>query len=373
MTFFCSQRQSILLYRVLIVSLIASSLNIGIVSFSKVSKILAQNKTAISLVNQKINSFPESFKPIALVGLEVVQNYGVSLADKQWPHARGINNTAWYFRWLLANISILLLLLFKKNSFTRKMDSFLSTSFSHPNKIVNLTNLMASLIILFTFFTWIFRLHWGFWMMGIWGWNMGLKESKLYTIPQEFKLNMPAMTAHESTYKVFPEKCQNLFHEDLLIQAIDPSKITTRFNNHKNSQGPFYITTNVKAIGSVNDSNSPVLISDGAYGFVFPRVVLNNLNVDKSLLDVSLFKLLKYRIGNYNKYQGSFLLPSVIAYPVHNPHNKEFVPIPRHSNFDLYGKASVTYTIAPKSSQNRIASVYSWEVVSCKSFDTSSL
>jgi hypothetical protein len=360
-----------LLYRILVVSLISSSLNIAIVSFSKYSRTTAVDQRLSSRIVFKRNKLADSVKPASSLALRLMQDYGAYLQNKNWPLKHRGSDLSYYSRFLLANLVLLSILILKREFFRQQLAIIIDKTLQ-GQALTRRIRITALFIIIFSIITWIARLHWGFWMMGIWGWNYQernlLRNRSTGKQSTEYSSNP---SGKRSAYEVPVVNCERFLNYSLMISAVNKSKIPFNFNRPKDIKNIFYITTKVKIIGSSSDHNQMNLISDGAYGFVFPELVFSNANVDQSELDKATFNALVRRIENYKKYGGPFLLPTHIAYPPHTPYNYEHLPELLAAKYDMLTSASIEYRVQRGLSQKPRVSVASLHITSCKKFHDS--
>lgn len=332
-----------LTFNFLILILTYATINPIIISTLKVSKAINTNEKAKLYLDKKLSN-----KPILIKGKLLIESIYKN-RKYDWPRISGLPNAAsYYLRWSLAPLFLLFLFLFNREKVIKCIEN-IANLIQEKNEYSRQIRIFY-IFVFFSFFTWILRLHWGFWFFGIFGWNLKYSQN---LIPYELK-NEKYNQINYSDQKILD--CYGVTKKSLL-QALDKESLPSEKKLiNKSNDGIYLLNTEFYVGLSEEDEYDTTLISDGAFGFVFPTgmKVIRDKQVTMKHLNI-----LDRRLKNYQNFGGPFRLSSKIAYPSHTPYNKEFTNIVKKINrLSLW---NITYKI---DLQNKKVNLYSANFIS---------
>ena len=326
-----------------IIILTYATINPIIISTLKVSKAINTNEKAKLYLDKKLNN-----KPILIKGKLLIESLYKNI-KYDWPRISGLPNAlSYYLRWSLASLFLLFLFLLNREKVIKLIEN-IAVLIQEKNEYSRQIRIFY-ILVLFSFFSWILRLHWGFWFFGIFGWNLQYSQK---LIPYEIK-NEEYNQINYSNQKILD--CYGVT-KNLLLQALNKETLPIEKKLINKSNNGIYLLNTEFYVGlNEEDEYDTTLISDGAFGFVFPTgiKIIRDRKVTKEQVNI-----LNRRLKNFQNFGGPFRLSSKIAYPSHTPYNKEFTNIVKKINrLSLW---NITYKI---DLQNKKVNVYSAKFIS---------
>ena len=177
---------ALIIYRFFVFILIYGSINPLVITTLKVSKALNTRPKVSTVFYKKVDKLPNTLKPYAKKIIRKIENI-YKKQNYDWPKAGGISITSYYIKFAIGNLIILSLVLIKKEKSLIFLN-YLITVFNRKDKFSYQTRL-SIVFLAFVIFTWILRLHWGFWWTGIWGWSYTYKQSLFPTKNEKLYFN----------------------------------------------------------------------------------------------------------------------------------------------------------------------------------------
>lgn len=330
-----------LTFNLFVIIITFSIINPIFISVLKVSKNIFLNYKSKIYIEKVIKNAPKSITEI-IPNFMVLKNiYGKN--NYEWPKSKGVKSAIYYYpKYSIFSFFLLIIFLLNKKNLIKLFNKCISI-IKVEDQYSRQTRL-SFLIFIFSLITWILKLHWGFWHMGIWGWVMKYEKENYLSPIEEIEIKRENLTIN---------KKYNCFNADdeVFIPAINKKKLPKeKYLPAKSISGNYIINSDIY-LGTSKKVSRNSLFSEGIFGFVFANELdlINNKKIEKIHIDI-----INKRLENFKKYNGPFRLNYKLAYPSHSLYNKEFTN--KLDSIDRLSLWNITYGVNLKNNSIKILS-----------------